>query len=307
MGDRCRGSDERLIHRRRNRAHQRGNSGEGLDNGRRNGADQRGNSGEGLDNGRRNGADQRGNSGEGLDNGRRNGAHQRGISGEGLDNGVAVVATVWTTGAVVAARVLDNGRRGRGDGVDDRSCCRCEGLDNGRRGRGDGVDDRSCCRCEGLANGRHGAVARVCGDGVAVRTTGAVVAATVWATGRAAALFTFTAAAVVDNTWLRGSAPLVSAAAGEAVDGDDPSTAAGVGGEEVDPTFVPMAEDADFAGSFMDGVAGVEGTRSEVVANDEPVTELTVPVTLEVRGVSSTPSAPAFPEQNNTTPMSGRE
>jgi hypothetical protein len=149
--------------------------------------------------------------------------------------------------------------------------------------------------------------ARVWTTGVAVVATvwatGAVVAATVWTTGRAAALFTFTAT-VVDNTWLRVSAPLVSAAADEAFDGDDPSTAVDVGGEEVDPTFVPMAEGADFAGSFMDGVGGVEGTRSEVVANDEPVTELTVPVTLEVRRVSSTPSAPAFPEQNNTTPTS---
>ncbi len=188
--------------------------------------------------------------------------------------GVAVVATVWTTGAVVAARVWTTG-----------------------------VAVVATVWTTGAV-----VAARVWTTGVAVVatvwTTGAVVAATVWVTGRAAALFTFTAAAVVDNTWLRGSAPLVSAAAGEAVDGDDPSTAAGVGGEEVDPTFVPMAEDADFAGSFMDGVAGVEGTRSEVVANDEPVTELTVPVTLEVRGVSSTPSAPAFPEQNNTTPMS---
>jgi hypothetical protein len=33
------------------------------------------------------------------------------------------------------------------------------------------------------------------------------------------------------------------------------------------------------------------------------VVELTVPVTLAVRGVSLTPSAPAFPEQNNATPM----
>ena len=206
--------------------------------------------------------------------------------------GVAVVATVWTTGAVVAARVWTTGV----------ATAPTRGVSPARVWT-TGVAVVATVWTTGAV-----VAARVWTTGVAVVatvwTTGAVVAATVWVTGRAAALFTFTAAAVVDNTWLRGSAPLVSAAAGEAVDGDDPSTAAGVGGEEVDPTFVPMAEDADFAGSFMDGVAGVEGTRSEVVANDEPVTELTVPVTLEVRGVSSTPSAPAFPEQNNTTPMS---
>jgi hypothetical protein len=96
---------------------------------------------------------------------------------------------------------------------------------------------------------------------------------------------------------------LVVAPAREGIDWADPSAPTAACGEEVGPTTVAMAEEADLAGASSDDAAWVEGTGTEVFAGDEPVTELTVPATGEVRGESSTLSAPALPEENNTIQM----